>query len=76
MDEDDAIAEGLLENFHKLASEGDFWHEKDSGILASEGISGHLKVDIGFTATSNASEQRSGSWGILEALKGSFLSGI
>jgi hypothetical protein len=53
-----------------LAGEGDFGDEEDGGFLCFEGVFGHFEVDIGFTATGNASKQPSGSWGFLEALEG------
>ncbi len=56
MDEDDAAAEGLFEDFDELAGEGDFRDEEDGGFLRFEGVFGHFEVDIGFTATGNASE--------------------
>lgn len=70
VDEDDATFEGLLEDFDELAGEGDFRDEEDGGFLRFEGVFGHFEVDIGFTATGNASKQTSGSWGFLEALEG------
>ena len=73
VDEDDATFEGLLEDFDELAGEGDFRDEEDGGFLRFEGVFGHFEVDIGFTATGNASEQTSGSWGFLEALEGILL---
>lgn len=33
VDEDDAAGEGLLEDFDKLAGEGDFWDEENGGCL-------------------------------------------
>lgn len=73
MDENDAVAEGLGEDFDELASEGDFGDEEDGGFLLFEGLCGQCEVDISFTATGNASEERGGSWGLLEALEGGFL---
>jgi len=73
VDEDNAATEGLFEDFDELAGEGDFRDEEDGGFLRFEGVFGHFEVDIGFTATGNASEQTSGSWGFLEALEGILL---
>lgn len=69
VDEMDARAESLLEDVDELGSEGDFGDEEDSGLLRFKALSGHFEVDIGFTATSYASEQTSGSWGLLEGFK-------
>ena len=44
--------------------------------MLSERRRGHFEVDIGFTATSNASKETSGSWGFLEGFKGIFLGEI
>lgn len=73
VDEDDAVFEGLGENFDELTGEGDFWDEEDGGFLLFESVFGQFEVDIGFTTTSYASEQTRGSWGFLEALEGFLL---
>lgn len=76
MDEENTLTEGSFEDFDQLASEGDFGNKKDGGFAALEGFRGELEIDIGFTATSNASKKRSVSWGLLEALEGFLLGRI
>lgn len=56
MEENDAVAEGLLENLDDLAGEGDFGDEEDDGGLGLKGLSSEFKVKVGFTATSHTSE--------------------
>ncbi len=36
MDEDDAIAESLFEDFNELAGKGDFGNEEDDGLVVCE----------------------------------------
>lgn len=76
VNEDDAVAESLFKNFDQLTSEGDFWNEQNNRFLRFKGISGHFKVNISLSATSDASEKRGTSGGLLEAFEGSLLVGI
>ena len=73
VNEGDEVAKGVFEDFDELAGEGDFGDEEDSGFAGFERFCGHLEVEIGFTATSNASEETSGAGGFLEGSKGIFL---
>lgn len=76
VNEGDEVAKGVFKDFDELAGEGDFGDEEDGGFLLPERFRGELEVDIGFTATGNASEQRSVSWGLFDGSEGIFLGRI
>lgn len=61
MNEYNAIAKSLFEDLNKLASEGDFGDEENSGLIFLDSIRGELKIDIGFATTSNSAEKASRS---------------
>lgn len=59
-----------------MAGESDFGDEENRGFALCEGLRGQTKVDIGLTATSDASEQTRATLSLLEALESGFLGRI
>ncbi len=76
MNEEDTVAEGVVEDFDELAGEGDFGDEEDGGFLRLERVRGHLEVEIGLTTTGDAAQKTSAARGVLELSEGFSLSRI
>lgn len=76
VDEDDTVTKSFGENADKLTGESDFGNEEDGGFLRFKGISGHFKVDIGFTTTGDATKEFSALRRLLKGLESIFLSKI
>lgn len=73
VDEGDVATKSRLKNLDQLRGEGYLGDEKYCGEALCEGLGGHLEVDIGLAATSDAMEETSVFWGLLEVYEGLFL---
>lgn len=76
VNEVNVAAEGLLEDRDELAGEGDFWDEKNGGLVVLEGVGGEFEVDVGFAAAGDAEEEASEAGGLLKLGKSARLGGI